>query len=72
MSNVYTAQKATIHQVTTMLAISKHVPFLGHNHLLTTGADDPTLWLLPEHQVKVKDQQYRWLAGGYNLEIGHF
>ena len=35
--------KATIHQVTTMLATSKNVLFPGHNHLLTTGADDPTL-----------------------------
>ena len=43
----YTAQKATIHQVTTMLAISKTVLFKGHNHLLTTSTDDPTLWLLP-------------------------
>ena len=30
------AKKATIHQVTTMLAMSKNV-FPGHNHLLTTG-----------------------------------
>ena len=35
--------KATIHQVTTMLATSKNVLFPGHNHLLTTGTDDPTL-----------------------------
>ena len=34
-------KKATIHQVTTMLATSKNVLFPGHNHLLTTGADDP-------------------------------
>ena len=34
---------ATIHQVTTMLATSKNVLFPGHSHLLTTGADDPTL-----------------------------
>ena len=26
----------TIHQVTTMLATSKNVPFPGHNHMLTT------------------------------------
>ena len=26
-----------------MLATSKNVLFLGHNHLLTTGADDLTL-----------------------------
>ena len=36
-------QKATIHQVTTMLATSKNVLFPRHNHLLTTGAEDPTL-----------------------------
>ena len=36
-------KKATIHQVTTMVATSKNVLFPGHNRLLTTGADDPTL-----------------------------
>ena len=36
-------KKATIHQVTTMLATSKNGLFQGHNHLLTTGTDDPTL-----------------------------
>ena len=36
-------KKATIHQVTTMLATSKNVLFPGHNHLLNTGADDRTL-----------------------------
>ena len=40
---VYTAKKPTIHQVTTMLATSKNVQFSGHNHLLTTGTDDPSL-----------------------------
>ena len=35
------AKKATIHQVTTMLVTSKNIPFPGHNHLLTTGADKP-------------------------------
>ena len=64
-------KKATIHQLTTMLSTSKSVRFPGHNHLLTTGADDPTLWLSPEHQ-QGKGHQYRWLAGGYDLEIGHF
>ena len=58
----YTAQKATIHQVTTMLATSKNVLFPGHNYLLTTNTDDPTLWLSPEHQ-RVKGHQYRQLAG---------
>ena len=36
-------KKATIHQVTTMLATSKNVLFPGQNHLLTTGTDDLTL-----------------------------
>ena len=36
-------KKATIHQLTTMLSVSKNGLFPGHNHLLTTGADDPTL-----------------------------
>ena len=43
-------QKATIHQVTTMLATSKTAIFPGHNHLRTTSTDDLTLWLLPERQ----------------------
>ena len=43
-SSPFTAQKThTIHQVTTMLSTSDNVLFLGHNHLLTTGADDLTL-----------------------------
>ena len=33
-------KKATIHQVTTMLATSKNVLFPGHNHLLTIGTDE--------------------------------
>ena len=36
-------KKTTIHQLTTMLSFSKNVLFPGHNHLLTTGADDPSL-----------------------------
>ena len=36
-------EKATIHQLTTMLAISKNVLFSGHNHLLTTASDDSSL-----------------------------
>ena len=54
-------EKATIHQVTTMLATSKNVLFPGHNHLLTTGTDDPTLSLSPEGQ-RVQGHQYQWLA----------
>ena len=45
-----TAQKASISQVTIMLATSKDNLFQGHNHLLTNDTDDPTLWLLPERQ----------------------
>ena len=36
--------KATIHQVTTMLATSKNALISDHNHLLTTGTDDFTRW----------------------------
>ena len=64
-------KKATIHQVTTMIATSKNVLFPGHNLLLTTGTDNPTLWHSPERQLVMGHQQ-RWLAGGYDLEIGHF
>ena len=40
----YTLRKKNIiHQVTTMLATFKNVQSPGHNNLLTTGADDPTL-----------------------------
>ena len=38
-----TAQKSIIHQVTTMLATSKKVPFPGHNHLLTASTNGQTL-----------------------------
>ena len=57
----FTSQKATIHQVTTMLAISKNVLFLGHNHVLTTGTDDPSL-TDTRVIIKVSGYQYRWLA----------
>ena len=40
--------KASIHQVTTMLATFNNVLFPGHNHLLTTSTDDPTLWVSPK------------------------
>ena len=54
-----------------MLATSKNVLFPGHNHLLTTGTDDPSLAGV-RAIMKVSGHQYRWLAGGYDLEIGHF
>ena len=53
-----------------MLPISKNVLSLGHNHLVTTGADD--YWCLGD-KVHLKGHQHRWLAGGYDdMEIGHF
>ena len=63
--------KATIHQVTTMLVTYRNVLFPGHNHLLTTGTDDPSLagaWVI----ISISSHQHQWLAGGYDLEIGHF
>ena len=36
-------KKATIHQLTIMLSTFKNDLFPGHNHLLTSGADDPSL-----------------------------
>ena len=40
----YCARKhVQFHQVTTMLATSKNVRFLGYKHLLTTSTYDPTL-----------------------------
>ena len=64
-------KKASIDQVTTMLATSKNVPFPGHNHLLTTGTDDPSL-SGTRAITEVSGHQYQWLTGGYVLEIGHF
>ena len=63
------AQKATIHQVTTMLATTKNVVFPSHNHLLTTVTNDLTLWSSPKRQLR---HQYQWLADGDDLDIGHF
>ena len=65
------SKKATIHQVTTMIATSKNVLFSGHNHLLTTGTADPSL-AGTLAIIKVFGHQYRWLAGGHDLDIVHF
>ena len=54
-----------------MLATSKNVLFPGHIHLLTTDTEDPSL-AGAQAIIKVSGHQYRWLAGGYNLDIGHF
>ena len=59
-----------------MLSTSKNVLFPGHNYLLTTGADDLTLLIIAQAStvviIIVKGHHHRWLAGGYDLEIGHF
>ena len=54
-------KKATILQVTIMLATSKNV----------TGTDNPSLLLSPL-LAEVKGHQYQWLVDGYDLETGHF
>ena len=54
-----------------MLATSKNVLFPHHNHLLTTGSDDPSL-AGTRAMIKVSGHQYRWLAGGYDLEMDIF
>ena len=54
-----------------MLATSKNVLFPGHNHLLTTSTDDPSL-IGTRAIIKMSGHQCLWLAGGYDLEIGHF
>ena len=63
-------KKATIHHLIT----SKNVLFPGHNHLLTTAADDSSLLIITGAWViiKVLGHQHWWLAGDYDLEIGHF
>ena len=50
-----------------MLSTSKNVLFAGHNHLLTTGADDPSL-AGALAIMKVLGPQHQWLTGGYDLE----
>ena len=40
-----------------------------YNHLLATSADDPSLIIA---RALVKGHQHQWVAGGYDLEIGHF
>ena len=54
-----------------MLTPSKNVQFPGHNHLLTTGTDGPSL-AGAQAIIKMSSHQYQWLAGGYDLEIVHF
>ena len=66
---------ATIHQVTTMLATSKHVLFVGYNHPTNRRywwPDTSIITRVPARVIiKVSGHQYQWLAGGYDLKIGH-
>ena len=68
-----TAQKIHYPPGSHHLATSKNVLFPGHNNLLTSGrpTDDPSL-AGAQAIIKVSGHQYQWLAGGYDLEIGHF
>ena len=54
-----------------MISTSKNLLFPGHNHLLTTGVDDPSL-ATAQAIIQVLGHQHRWLADGYDLEILHF
>ena len=54
-----------------MLATSTNVLFPGHNHLLTTGIEDPSL-VGARAITKMSDHQQWWLTGGYDLEIRHY
>ena len=54
---------------------SENVLFPGHNHLLTTGADDPSLiitWSPARVIINVKGNHHQWLAGVYGPDIEHF
>ena len=61
----------TIHHITTMLATSNNDLFSGHCHLLNISTDDPSL-AFTRAINKVSGYHCQWLAGGYDLEIGHF
>ena len=64
-------KKATIHQVTTMLAATKNVLHPGHSHLLTTGTDDLCQWHLCDNE-SARSSGPMAITGGYDLEIRHF
>ena len=57
-------KKATIHQVTTMLATSKNVLFPGHNHLLTASGNDPSLQLSPSQVLEQESKCQAISTGG--------
>ena len=45
-------KNATIHEVNAMLATFKNVLFGGHNHLLTIGTNDLTLYRLSAREAE--------------------
>ena len=57
-------KKATIHQQTTMLSTSKNFLYPGHNHLLTTGADDPNTLIITQAlpRVIIKAKVSWWIV----------
>ena len=59
----YTAQKSHYPPGNHMLATAKML-FPGHNHLLITSTDDPSL-TGARAIIKVKGHQHLWLAGGH-------
>ena len=69
--SIDTVQKATIHQLTTIPSTSKKSYF----PVLTTGSDTLSIAWTPARVIikeKGHHDQYRWLAGGYEMETGHF
>ena len=50
-----------------MLVTSKNILFPGHNHLLATGTDDPSL----AGAQAIKCQAISTGGSGYDLEMGH-
>ena len=50
---------------------SKNVLFPSHSHLLTTGTDDPSL-TGAQAIISVGSSAPVAIAGGYDMEIGHF
>ena len=64
-------EKNTIHELTTMLT-SINALFPGHNHLCWWPGTLIIAQAPARVTIKVLRHQYQWLAGGYDLEIGHF
>ena len=65
-------QKATIHRLTTMLSTSKNGLFPCHNHQYWWPFTLIIAQALSRVIIKVKGHELQRLAGGYDMEIGHF